>query len=68
LLEGDIDLESVEEKFLQGDEVTIDYGPMKGITGELVDYRGKKRILIRINEIGKNLVIEVPLSHIKKSV
>jgi transcription antitermination factor NusG len=67
LLEGDIDLESVEEKFLQGDEVTIDYGPMKGITGELIDYRGKKRILIRINEIGKNLVIEVPLSHIKKS-
>jgi transcriptional antiterminator RfaH len=68
LLEGDIDLQSVDEIFQQGDQVTIDYGPMKGIAGELVDYRGKKKILIRINEIGKNLIIEVPLSHIRKSV
>jgi transcriptional antiterminator RfaH len=68
LLEGDIDLESVDELFLKGDQVTIDYGPMKGVTGELITYRGKKRILIRINEIGKNLVIEVPLSYIKKAI
>jgi transcriptional antiterminator RfaH len=68
LLEGDIDLESVDEVFQKGDNITIDYGPMKGVAGELIDYRGKKRILIRINEIGKNLIIEVPLSHIKKSI
>jgi transcriptional antiterminator RfaH len=67
LLEGDIDLESLDELFLQGEQVTIDYGPLKGVGGELIDYRGKKRILIRVNEIGKNLVIEVPLSYIKKS-
>ena len=66
LLEGDIDLESVDEMFLKGDNLMIDYGPMKGISGELVNYRGKKKILIRINEIGKNLIIEVPLSYIKK--
>ena len=68
LLAGDIDLESVEDTFEQGDLVTIDYGTMKGIAGELIDYRGKKRILIRINEIGKNLVIEVPLAHVKKTI
>jgi transcriptional antiterminator RfaH len=67
LLEGDVDLEAVDEQFLQGDLVTIDYGPMKGVSGELIDYRGKKRILIRINEIGKNLVIEVPIAYIKKN-
>ena len=68
LLKGDIDLETANEIFKQGEQVTIDYGPLKGISGELIDYRGKKKILIRINEIEKNLVIEVPLSYIKKSV
>lgn len=67
LLEGNVDLEAVDEKFQQGDQVMIDYGPLKGVAGELIDYRGKKKILLRINEIGKNLVIEVPLSYIKKS-
>ncbi len=67
LLTGEIDLESVEDKFEPGDQVTIDYGTLKGLAGELIDYRGKKRILIRINEIGKNLVIEVPLAHVKKT-
>ena len=68
LLKGDVDLESIDEIYQQGDQVAIDYGPLRGISGELIDYRGKKKILIRINEIGKNLVIEVPLSYIKKSV
>jgi len=68
LLAGDIDLESVEDNFEQGDHITIDYGTLKGVSGELIDYRGKKRILIRINEIGKNLVIEVPLAHVKKTM
>jgi transcription antitermination factor NusG len=68
LLAGEIDLESVEDNFEPGDQVTIDYGTLKGIAGELIDYRGKKRILIRINEIGKNLVIEVPLAHVRKTI
>jgi transcriptional antiterminator RfaH len=66
LLAGDVDLEAVDESFQPGDKVMIDYGVMKGISGELTDYRGKKRVLIRINEIGKNLIITVPLSYIKK--
>lgn len=66
LLEGDIDIEALEEEFAPGDMVSIDYGSLKGLSGELIEYRGKKKILIRINEIGKNLVIEVPLAYVLK--
>lgn len=66
LLKGDIDLEALEDTFSPGDRITIDYGALRGVDGELVDYRGKKRVLIRINEISHNLLITVPLAYIKK--
>ena len=66
LLEGDVDMEAVNDQFQPGDNVMVDYGTLKGISGELVDYRGKKRVLIRVDEIGKNLLITVPLGYIKK--
>lgn len=66
LLKGDIDLEAVEESFSPGDHITIDYGTLRGVEGELVDYRGKKKVLIRINEISHNLLITVPLAYIRK--
>ena len=68
LLDGDVDLEAVDVQFLPGDRVYIDYGALKGLGGELVTYRGKKRVLIRIDEIGKNLVITVPLAWVTRQV
>jgi transcriptional antiterminator RfaH len=66
LLTGDLEMEAVEEQIEKGDKVLIDYGAMKGIEGELTEFQGRKRVVIRIDEIGKNLVVTVPLSHIRK--
>jgi transcriptional antiterminator RfaH len=66
LLEGELDVEAVDEQISRGDKVLIDYGAMKGIEGELVEFQGRKRVVIRIDEIAKNLVVTLPLSHVKK--
>jgi len=66
LLEFDIEttIESTENLPV-GTRVEITAGPLMGITGELVDYAGKKRVIIRIEEISKSILINISLDYLK---
>ncbi len=56
-----------EEKYHQGDQVTISEGPLKGFEGEIIkDPEGKQKVIIRISNIGYSLVIESPLVFLRK--
>ncbi len=54
------DVEVTADKFEPGDSVRIVSGPMIGLEGELVDYRGKRRVMIRIETIGQQLIVSIP--------
>lgn len=41
----------------KGQNITITSGPLKGITGEVVDVHGTKKLYLRISNIGYSLVI-----------
>ena len=41
----------------KGQTLTITSGPLKGITGEIVDVQGTKRLYLRISHIGYTLVV-----------
>ena len=45
-----------------GDLVEIIAGPLMGIRGELIESSGKKRMIIRIQEIDKSLLVNIPSS------
>lgn len=48
----------VEENSIhKGQIITVTSGPLKGITGEVVDVRGTKKFYIRISHIGYTLVV-----------
>jgi transcription antitermination factor NusG len=49
----------------QGQTVSICKGPLEGLMGELVDYNGKYKVLVRLERFGCALTT-VPLSFIKK--
>jgi transcriptional antiterminator RfaH len=65
LLEQDNETIEVSIMPLAGTRVEIIAGPLMGITGELVDYAGKKRVIIRIEEISKSMLVNVPSNLLK---
>ncbi len=61
LLKQDMALEEVQNYLIQGANVEIIAGPLTGISGELIDFAGKKRVIIRLDEIRKSMMISVPM-------
>ncbi len=60
-INNELEFEISTEYFKKGDLLTIKKGPLKGATGEVVSWSGKKRLLVRITEIGYSLVVHLPL-------
>ncbi len=61
LLAMDYDISETMEFLPAGAKVEIKAGPLVGIIGELVEYAGRKRVIIRIDEICKSIWVNVPL-------
>lgn len=59
-------IQVTEEKLEQGDTVEITRGPFMGIRGELVSFKGKRRVAIRLESIGKSLVVDISTALLKK--
>lgn len=59
LIEYPDELEAVEN-LEKGTPIEIIAGPMMGVTGELVDYRGEKRASIRVEYINQSILISIP--------
>ena len=54
------DVEVTADNFTPGDKVKVVSGPMHGLEGELVDFRGNRRVMVRIDHIGQQLLISIP--------
>ena len=54
------DVEVAAGRFGPGDKVVVVSGPMHGLEGELVDFRGSRRMLVRIDHIGQQILVSVP--------
>jgi transcriptional antiterminator RfaH len=65
LLDNEIEIEEAGEALYDGAKVEIIRGPLIGIKGELIDFAGKKRVIIRLDEIRKSVVISVPANLLK---
>jgi transcriptional antiterminator RfaH len=64
LLAEELEASESPECMKEGNQVLIIAGPLSGITGELVEYAGKKRVIIRIEEICRALFVNVPLKYL----
>jgi transcription antitermination factor NusG len=51
--------------FKPGSVVRIVSGVLEGFDGELISYKGKKRVVIRISQIGRTLLVTLPLSDLE---
>jgi len=55
-------------RFRKGEKISIETGTLAGFSGEVVrDSDGKKKVLIRIDQIGYSLVVEMDILEVKRS-
>jgi len=59
------ELPDVELNLEPGCRVDIIAGPMRGISGELIEIMGKKKVRIEIDGLGHSVFLELPASQIR---
>jgi len=66
LVNSDAEIEVTTEKFEQGDQVEVINGSMVGLTGELIKFGGKNRVLVRIDKLDQNILLTIPVTFLRK--
>ena len=61
------EVEVTTEDFKEGDPVEVISGRMKGLYGTLIQSRGKHQVMVRIESINQNLMINIPVIHLRKT-
>ena len=66
LLANEINIEVSTKDFIVNEHVEVIAGVLMGLQGTLTEFRGKYKVLIKIETIGQVLLIDIPLSYLKK--
>ena len=61
-----MDVLMTDQALERGDRIEIIGGELTGLTGELVEFKGKHRVLMRMENVGISFFIEVPKSRLRK--
>jgi transcription antitermination factor NusG len=65
MLEQEVQTTEIADRIPAGSKIEIVAGPLSGIKAELVEYAGKKRVVIRIDEINKTVMVNISPSCVK---
>ena len=66
LLNEGAEMEVSNERFSPGQKIIVISGTLVGMQGEMVEYRGKKKVLVRLGSTGTNILVTVSLDLIEK--
>jgi len=60
------EVEVTDQHLEAGDKVLITRGPFHDIPGELVEFKGKRKVMIRIEHIGHSLLLTISPANLQK--
>jgi transcriptional antiterminator RfaH len=66
LLEMNVEIEVTDEPIIPGERVKIRYGALKDIEGELVEFRSKSVVALRIDHVSGSILVSIPAAYIGK--
>jgi len=66
LMASSYDLEITEENLQPGEKIIIKAGPLKGLQGEIVSHRSQKKLLLRLDNMGLSILVQVAPSLINR--
>jgi len=58
-------VDAVRENLSKGQQIIVVSGPLKGITGELIEFRGKNRIALRFERLGYCILTDIALQDVE---
>ncbi len=61
----DCKIEVTSEHIRKGDFIKVIYGPLKNVSGEVVEIRGKRRILLRFSSLGYCIHAEMGINKVE---
>lgn len=64
LAQQDFEVDVTQDNFKPGKRVEIMEGPMVGLQGELIEFRGKNKFALRIEQIDTLLTVEIPANQL----
>ncbi len=59
-------LEVVPHRLEEGDKIELIGGELTGLSGRLVSWKGKERVAVSLDSIGHSILMEVPVSALRK--
>lgn len=65
LLSSEAELEITDHQFKKGELVHIKAGPFLGLQGELIEMQSSKRFLVRFDQLGKSIVLNIPTVYLE---
>lgn len=60
------ELEITEENLQPGEKVIIKAGPLKGMIGEMISYKSQKQLMMRLENLGCSIIVNVATSIIDR--
>jgi transcriptional antiterminator RfaH len=67
LADGD-DLEISAEVFEPGDPIEVISGKLMGLTGELIEVKGRKKVVIRIDQLERSLLVNISSKYLRRKL
>lgn len=68
ILEQDIEIETVEETLEPGTMVEVKFGSLIGLIGELLEHKGKQKVVVRLEHISHSLLVTLPSQYVAKAI
>src|SRR4051812_11067498 len=59
LLSSPYELAVTEENLQSGEIIVIKAGPLKGMTGEIVSYRTQRQVMLKLENLGLSIVVNI---------
>lgn len=66
ILASPYELKITEENLRPGEQIEIKAGPLKGLRGEIVEYRSQKQLLLRLGDIQQSIMVNVSAALIER--
>ena len=66
LIDSNAEIEVTSDKFEKGDNVEVVTGSLRGLTGELIKAKGRKKVIVRIEELKQNIIVTIPVTFLRK--
>lgn len=66
IIDSGVEAEITDQGFEPGDKVMITRGPFRDMPGELIELKGKRKVILRIDHIGHSILLTIAPGHLEK--